>query len=438
MKRIAVSVFLNMVVVVFCAATVIAGEVVVLTSFPKELFEAYKQAFEDQHPGVTVVVKSKQTSGIVSYVQETAANPDVDLVWASATDAFAFLKAEGRLVSHRLPEALAARIPASVGPYPIHDLDGFYFGFALSGYGMMWNEPYMQAYRLPIPAEWVDLKNPAYYGHLSMSAPSRSGTTHLMVESIVQGLGWAEGWRVLMNFCGNMATITERSFGVPQGVNNGEFGVGLVIDFFAMSARASGYPVGFAYPSNTAMTPASIGIVKGGPNPENAAAFIHFMLGEEGQALLLKPEISRLPVIPELYEGMPEGFPNPFEMDLSGAQFDLAISEQRYGMVNSLFDQVITYRLPALKAAWGAIYKAEARIRKAEQGGRDVRRMRTQVDSARVLASQVPVDTLQAVDPVFAEQFRSAGEQARLETVWDAVMKANYAKAKQLADEALE
>ena len=36
-------------------------EVVVLTSFPKELFEAYKQAFERKTPGVRVVVKQQQT-----------------------------------------------------------------------------------------------------------------------------------------------------------------------------------------------------------------------------------------------------------------------------------------------------------------------------------------------------------------------------------------
>jgi len=32
-------------------------EVVLLTSFPKELFEAYKQGFEQKVPGVRVIVK---------------------------------------------------------------------------------------------------------------------------------------------------------------------------------------------------------------------------------------------------------------------------------------------------------------------------------------------------------------------------------------------
>jgi len=425
---------------VFAGAAVFAGEVVVLTSFPKELFETYKTAFEDAHPGVTVVVKSKQTSAIVAYVRETRSRPDADLVWASATDAFAVLKEDGLLTAHTLPDEVGRRIPAKIGPYPIHDLDGYYFGFALSGYGMMWNTRYLQAYKLKAPAEWTDLTHPMYHGHLSMSAPSRSGTTHLMVESILQGYGWDRGWAVMMNLCGNMATITERSFGVPQGVNNGEFGIGLVIDFFGLSAMASGLPVDFVYPPTTPITPAGIGLVKGGPNPENARAFIHFLLSDAGQRLLFKPQISRLPVAPALYDQAPEGFPNPFRMAMSGGAFDIGVSENRYGLINSLFDQAITFRLQGLKAAWGAVHEAEAALEKARAGGRDVGKAEGMIAEARKLVTTVPIDEAKANDPAFNANFKkeSTQVQAHYETEWDAATKANYEQARRLALQAME
>ena len=419
-----------------------AGEVVVVTSFPKELFETYKREFEAKHPDVTVVVKSKPTSAIVAYVQETGSRPDTDLIWASATDAFAFLKAGGFLAKHTLPEDVAQGIPKAVGPYQVHDPDGHYFGFALSGYGMMWNVPYLEAYGLKPPAEWTDLRDPMYHGHVSMSAPSRSGTTHLMVESILQGYGWEEGWGILMNLCGNMATITERSFGVPQGVNNGEFGIGMVIDFFALSAMASGYPIGFAYPSATPITPASIGLVRNGPNPEAGIGLIHFLLSEAGQKLLLNPQISRLPVLPDLYDSAPEGFPNPFKMEMSGATFDIGISERRYGLINSLFDQAVTFRLGTLKEAWGAIYEAEAQAldQEAEAGGKETTQARALIAEARSLVSTVPLSEQEANDPEFSVHFRkeSTAEQARYETQWDATTKENYERAKRLAQEAME
>ena len=38
-----------------------ANEVVIVTSFPKELFETYKKAFEAATPGVKVIIKQQQT-----------------------------------------------------------------------------------------------------------------------------------------------------------------------------------------------------------------------------------------------------------------------------------------------------------------------------------------------------------------------------------------
>ena len=73
------------------------GEVVVLTSFPKELFEAYKQAFERRTPGVKVVVKQQQTNQGVTYLRETRARPEADVFWVSAVDAFQTLQADGLL-----------------------------------------------------------------------------------------------------------------------------------------------------------------------------------------------------------------------------------------------------------------------------------------------------------------------------------------------------
>jgi hypothetical protein len=47
-----------------------ANEVVVLTSFPKELFETYKKTFEAKHPGINVIINRKQTNADVTYLRE--------------------------------------------------------------------------------------------------------------------------------------------------------------------------------------------------------------------------------------------------------------------------------------------------------------------------------------------------------------------------------
>jgi ABC-type Fe3+ transport system substrate-binding protein len=416
-------------------------EVVIVTSFPKELFETYKKAFEAKYPGVTVVVKQKQTTEGVTYIRETASKPEADIMWASAVDAFQVLKTEKLLAQYSLPKEISSKIPAKVGTYPIHDPDGFYFGYALSGYGMMWNKPYLQAHKLKAPAEWPDLIDSSYYGHLAISAPSRSGTTHLTVEAILQAYGWEKGWALLLNTGGNMAVVTERSFGVPEGVNNGQYGIGIVIDFFGLSAISSGFPVDFAYPSMTPIVPANVGIVKGGPNSENAKRFVNYLLSEEGQMLLFKPDIGRLPVIPELYAKAPAGYPNPFKMKLGGLDFNSELSSVRYGLINSLFDQIVTFRLGELKEAWGAIYKAEKAIDEAKKKRKDVAKAAALVAEARSLATRVPVPESKANSKDFNKAFKGKEKteaRAKLETEWDATAKANYLKAKELALKALE
>ncbi|OGL58974.1 MAG: ABC transporter substrate-binding protein [Candidatus Tectomicrobia bacterium RIFCSPLOWO2_12_FULL_69_37] len=410
-------------------------KLVIVTSFPKDLYNVYAKAFETKYPGTKVEVLNKGTSAGIAYVRETAASP-ADLFWASAPDAFEVLKGAGLLQKY---QEKARGIPAKIGAYPINDPDGFYKGFAASGYGIMWNTRYLKAKNLPDPREWDDLKKPVYHGHVSISAPSRSGTTHLTIETILQGEGWEKGWRTILEMAGNFATVTERSFGVPEGVNNGQFGIGIVIDFFGFSSKASGFPVEFAYPKVTTLVPANIGMIKNAKNPRAAAAFIELLLSPQGQALLLDKKIQRLPVLPSAYEKA-KGLPNPFK-DLSmgaAVKFDTGVSKSRYLVVNTMFDQIITFRLKELTAAWKTIQAAEAKLK-----GKPSAQAAGILEQAKKLAGTPPVSARQAGDKQFLGIFRPKKKgqevpkrQAEVEKEWDAFAKRNYAEAQKLAAQA--
>ena len=220
------------------AAEALAQQVTVITSFPKEITDAYKKAFETRFPGARVEILNKGTPAAVAYVRETAAGSRPDVFWASAPDAFEVLAKDGLLTKY---DPGVKGIPDKIGNYPINDPQGYYRGQALAGYGIMWNTRYMKANKLPEPREWADLVKPVYFGHVATSSPSRSGTTHLTMETILQGEGWDKGWSQILQICGNAAAIAERSFGVPDGVSNGRFGVGLVIDFFGLAAKNAGF-----------------------------------------------------------------------------------------------------------------------------------------------------------------------------------------------------
>jgi ABC-type Fe3+ transport system substrate-binding protein len=433
MKR--CTLFFSALALCLAANSLQAKEVVIVTSFPKELFENYKKAFETRYPDVKVVINNKQTNAGVTYLRETRAKPEADIFWVSAPDAFQTLKKDGLLEKYAPPKETMAKIPSKVGNFPVHDADGTYFGFAISGYGLMWNKNYLQGHKLPQPKEWTDLANPKYHGHLVISAPSRSGTTHLTIETILQAYGWDKGWNLLLNAGGNMGAITERSFGVPEAVISGQYGIGVVIDFFGLSAIASGQPVDFVYPSLTSVVPASVAIVKGAPNMENAKTFVNYLLSEPGQTLLFSPDIARLPVMPDLYAKAPANYPNPFKTKMGGVDFNDQLSSGRRDIVNSLYDHIVTFRHRELKDAWASIYKAEEAA--AAGKGPNVAQARGLIAEARKFASQVAIDEKKASDKEVVAGFRGkTGLKAQMETEWETTAKANYAKAKELADKA--
>jgi phosphoglycerate transport regulatory protein PgtC len=416
-----------------------AGTVAVVTSFPKELTEAYKKAFEARNAGIKIEILNKNTTAAIAYIKELPPGQRPDVMWASAPDAFEVLARDKLLQA--APEVKNAEAPAKIGNYPINDPAGFYYGQALAGYGLMWNTRYMQANKVPAPKEWADLVRPEYFGHLAMSSPSRSGTTHLTVETILQGEGWEKGWAQMLQISGNCAAVTDRSFAVPDGVNNGQYGIGLVIDFFGLAGKYSGYPVEFIYPTMTAVVPANIALVSGGKNADEARKFISFTLSREGQELLFDPKISRLPILPNASFGakLPAGYPDAHQIaKRAKVQFDSKLSSDRYQVVVSLFDQMVSFRLKDLQAATKAIHDAERKL-KAKPNAQAAELLK----QARSFAYSPLVSESMIKDEQFLELFRKnkkdvavAKQLTGLEDLWNSKAKANYDKARDLANQA--
>lgn len=421
----------------FSASIAQAGTVTVLTSFPKELTSAYQKAFEAANPGIKIEILNKNTTASVAYVRELPEGQRPDVMWASAPDAFEVL-ARNKLLTPA-PDTVNKSAPAKIGNYPLNDPQGMYYGQALAGYGIMWNTRYLKAHKLDAPKEWSDLTKPEYFGHVAISSPSRSGTTQLTVETILQGEGWEKGWNQLLEMMGNAAAVTDRSFAVPDGVNNGQYGIGIVIDFFGLAGKFSGFPVDFVYPSITAVVPANIALIAGAKNADEAKKFMAFTMSVPGQQLLFDPKISRLPILPYNMLKAPAGYPVPQEVaKRAKVQFDSDLAESRYAVVISLFDQMVTFRLKELQAATKAIQEADKALKaKPNAQGKEL------LTQARSLAYSPLVGEANVKDQQFLELFKKsrrdvavAKELTGMEQIWASKAKANYEKAQQLANQA--
>lgn len=385
-----------------------------ITSFPPSFFEPFRNAFRNRHPDIAVEVVQRKTTAALADIHARK-RPDADLFWASAPDAFELLKRAGLLAPLR-PRATGA--PETIAGYPVNDRDGHYLGFAISGYGLVYSPSYLAARGLPVPRNWSDLAAPVYAGHIGLTSPARSGTTHLMVEALLQSLGWDSGWALWSAIGGNLATITARSFGVTAGVARNRFGIGISIDFLTETGSAEGESTRFVLPEETLFAPASIARLATSPNPKEAELFVDFVLSLEGQKLLRAPQIGRLAVSPAAYG--PDETP-PHLSDTAGlfsnARFDAALSAGRYELVNLIFDEWITFRRAEHAKLWRTLQVLEAAL--LSHSDEAAARLLTQ---ARAALSRPPVSAAEMSQP---ERFRSLRhvprglaipeEQARIE-----------------------
>lgn len=334
-------------------------EVVVVTSFPSAFYEPFRRAFEAREPGLRLQIHNRKTTAAVSLIASGQFD-HADVFWASAPDAFDILQRAGRFMPGL--DIKRGQHLTSIGGFPINDPKGEYFGFSVSGYGLIWNADVLRQAQVEPPRAIADLANPRFRGLLAMSAPSRSGTTHLMVETILQRLGWERGWALWMRIAGNLATITARSYSVSAGVAQGRFGVGLSIDFLGKEGYAGGR-IAQGYPSESVFLPASIAILKSARNAEGAKRFLEFVLSDDGQKILQEPDIGRPPVSRTVKV---EADRNLFELAAQRADtfvFDAQLSARRYEFVNILFDEFITDRLSRLLVFWSKYAELAERIK---------------------------------------------------------------------------
>lgn len=369
-----------------------------LTSYPLTYIKPIKRAFEARYPAYRLEVLYKKTPAAIAHV-DNRRPPHADLLMVSATDSLVLLQQK-----HLLQRYHPAHLPRAPAWWkgPRDDSDTPYTTIALSGYGILWNRHYLEAHHLPVPRTWKDLIDPRYAGHIGFTSPSRSGTAHVIVENLLQSMGWEQGWAYLLRLAGNLSTITARSFGVRDDVARGFFGIGLTIDFLALISEHQGYPVEFSYLSPAPFLPVGVAMLTSSSHPAGARRFVDFLLSPPGQSILMGPSNLRFPVDARLYQALPPLLDRLLQKAKAvlHADYDTALSARRYHLVNTLFDEMITYRLPALKDVWNKIDSIEKNKQgvEREQTGKYLSR------AVRIL-TRVPVSAQQARDPEFTGKF---------------------------------
>lgn len=173
----------------------------------------------------------------------------------------------------------------------LFDADGYWFGTALSGFGIVFNRDAVARLGLPDPTTWADLTHPAYAGRLALVNPLQSGSIATAFTSILEDEGWTRGWAILRRLAANARGFSGSSLKPPADVAAADAAAGLSIDFYGrfqvQSVTDAGAPgrMGFVAPDGSPIDPDPVSLLRGAPDPILARRFIEFTISEEGQAL---------------------------------------------------------------------------------------------------------------------------------------------------------
>jgi len=180
----------------------------------------------------------------------------------------------------------------SLGDVTLYDPDGHWYGLALSGFGIVYNNDVLRTKGVDPPSGWEALCNPELFGSLALVNPAQSGSVTTAFEAILKFLGWERGWQVLRRAAANARYFSASSLKPPADVSQGDAALGVCIDFYgryqsqAISNMGGGDRVGYIDPPGATMIdPDPISLLRNAPNEETAKRFIEFCMTPQAQSL---------------------------------------------------------------------------------------------------------------------------------------------------------
>jgi iron(III) transport system substrate-binding protein len=271
------------------------GTITVYTSQPTEQMAAVIQAFNAEHPGITVEVFRAGTTELMSKMQAELAAGQVqaDVLLIADAVAMTMVKDQGLLYAY-------TDAPVSALPPSVVDPDMTFFGTKLITTGIIYNTNLVTT----PPTSWADLTAPEVASGLIMPSPLYSGAAVIHVGTMVQQPEF--GWAYYEALADGGAIAGQGNGTVVQAVTQGEKPYGIIIEYMALNAKKAGSPVEFVFPEEgVSSITQPIAILAGSDNIEAAKVFVDWQLSASAQEQSV--EQGYFPI----FEGVapPEGYP---------------------------------------------------------------------------------------------------------------------------------
>ncbi|WP_160297783.1 extracellular solute-binding protein [Devosia chinhatensis] len=275
------------------------GSVVVYTAHKSSIVDRLLPVFE-QETGLKAEVVQLGSGDIARRARAEAGSPAADVIWS--------------ISGSQLTELADILEPYSPPEFDTIDPQ-FIADDAWTPYTAVVYVLAVNTDLLPLeeaPKSWAELADPKWQGQIASARADGSGSAMQQLQAVLTLFG-EEGWDKYAEIAQNFV-FTDSSGAVPRFVADGETSMGLTLEDNALEYVQGGAPVGVVLLSDgTVATPDGIGLIKGGPNPENGKAFIDWAMSKSTQELLAT-EIGRRSVRTDV--AAPPGTPNLSEVNV--------------------------------------------------------------------------------------------------------------------------
>jgi len=137
------------------------------------------------------------------------------------------------------------------------------------------------------PKSWADLIDPKWKGKIAFTDPANSGSAYSNLTMLAQLWEREGGWDKVASLLANTKVLNRSSL-VFQGVGNGEFALGMSLEYAGYQWSSNGAPVKVIYPSDgTIAQMEGVAIIKGGPNTEGAKQFVDYVSRKDVREAIL-------------------------------------------------------------------------------------------------------------------------------------------------------
>jgi iron(III) transport system substrate-binding protein len=292
------------------------GSVTVYCSVLAEWCEIMRAEFE-RATGIDALMTVKSTGETFAQIRAEASNPRADIWWGGTSEPHLEAAELGLTEEYRSPALPKlhpwARKQAEQSRYRSV---GIYAGTL----GLVWNTEQLARRKLPEPKCWADMLRPEYRDEVQMSHPGTSGTSYVILATVMQLMGEEPGFEYLKKLHRNINQYPRSGAAPMRNTATGETTLSLTWMFAAVAEANAGFPVKAVAPcEGTGYEIGSMSLIKGGRNLDNAKKWYEFALTPAAQDTGVRAKSFQIPS--HVDAPLPPGTPRLEEVKLIDYDF---------------------------------------------------------------------------------------------------------------------